>query len=81
MSATQPIMLVITPETVLDLYLEYGMPQDLYDHLSEAMDVRDKEVLALITILVLNELNDKLPLEEALALILIFLLGELNGKD
>lgn len=81
MRATQPIMLVITPETVLDLYLEYGMPQGLYDQLLEVMDVRDKEVLALITILVLNELNDKLPLEEALALILIFLLGELNGKD
>lgn len=80
MSATQPIMLVITPETVLDLYLEYGMPQDLYDHLSEAMDAQAKAALAGLTIAVLNELNGMLPLNEALALIIIAVLNELNGN-
>ena len=73
MSAAQPIMIVITPETVLDVYLEYGMPQGMYDSLSAAMDSQAKESLARFTILGLNELNGKVSLEAALYSIMLTL--------
>lgn len=73
MRATQPIVLVITPETILDVYLEYGMSQSLYDELSAKMGDSAKEALYYLTISGLDKLNGKMPLSEALYLIMLAL--------
>lgn len=71
MSTTQPLAIVLTPETILDLYLEYGMPQGVYDQLSKVMDATDKESLVQITLIGLDELSGKMSLEMALCSIML----------
>lgn len=66
----QPVVLVLSPETVLDLYLEYGMPQELYYELLANMDNRAKEALTYLTLAGLGKLNGKASLGEALYMIL-----------
>lgn len=68
--SNKPILLVITPETILDLYLECGMPQELYYELLANMDNRAKEALTYLTLAGLGKLNGKASLGEALYMIL-----------
>lgn len=66
----QPVVLALSPETVLDLHLEYGMPQELYDELSTIMDADAKKALCHFTLVGLHELNGKVGLGDALYMII-----------
>lgn len=58
---------IVAPETILDLYLEFGMPEDLYKHLSAILNESEKLAIAELTLESLEFLSGEgLSLERAL---------------
>ena len=71
MNNEQPIVVVLSPETILDVFLEHGnMPEPVYEALNKLMRIEEKSVLAELAGIGLEKLNGKMPLEQALNTIL-----------
>ena len=58
---------IITAENILDVYLEFGMPEELYNLLVEKCTPEAKKIIYNLTGEGLKHLQDKhLPIEQAL---------------
>lgn len=76
MNNEQPIVVILSPETILDVFLEHGnMPEEAYEALNKLMSIEEKSVLAELTHIGLESLNDKMPLEDALKAIFATILN------
>jgi len=61
---------IITEENILDVYLEFGMPEELYNLLTERATPEAKQIIHNLTLEGLKHLQDKhLPIENAFQVI------------
>ncbi len=61
---------IFTAENILDVYLEFGMPEELYNLLVEKCAPEDKKILHNLTLEGLKYLQGKhLPIEQALQVV------------
>ena len=61
---------IITEENILDVYLEFGMPEELYNLLTERATPEAKQIIHNLTLEGLKHLQDKhLPIEQALQVV------------
>lgn len=76
MNNEQPIVVILSPETILDVFLEHGnMPEEAYEALNKLMSIEEKSVLAELTRIGLKKLEGKVPLEVALKAIFATILN------
>jgi hypothetical protein len=61
---------ILTKENILDVYLEFGMPEELYNLLTERATPEAKQIIHKLTVDGLEHLQDKhLPIEQALQVV------------
>lgn len=76
MNDYHPIVVILSPETILDVFLEHGnMPEMSYEGLKSMLSIEEKSMLTELTGIGLETLNGKMPLEQALNIILATILS------